>query len=91
MIFWINDKWEPLRDLHDVSKIIREHYNYELADELDKLLDNTDENDLEYQLSELEDELAELENELAEKDDVISNLKNEIEELENRIEELENI
>ena len=40
MIFWINDKWETLRDLHDVSKIIREHYNYELADELDKLLDN---------------------------------------------------
>lgn len=34
----INNNWEQIDDLHDVSKIIRENYNGDLADELDKLI-----------------------------------------------------
>lgn len=40
----INDTWFEVYDLQDISKIIRENYNYDLADELDKLIPNhTDE------------------------------------------------
>lgn len=88
----INGNWETLRDLHDISKIIREYYNDELADELDKLIpEHTDEDydDLESELKDKENEISELEDELAEKDNDICDLKDEIEELESRIEELE--
>ena len=40
----INDNWEEVRDLEDVSKIIREYFNEDLADEMDKTIpERTDE------------------------------------------------
>lgn len=40
----INDNWEEVRDLEDVSKIIREYFNKDLADEMDKMIaEHTDE------------------------------------------------
>jgi predicted nucleic acid-binding Zn-ribbon protein len=87
----INDNWETIRDLDDISKIIRKYYNDELADELDNLIpEHTDEDyyDLESELMDKECEISALEDELAEKDDEISDLKDEIMELEDRIDEL---
>lgn len=34
----INGHWETVSNLRDVSKIIREYYNSELADEMDELI-----------------------------------------------------
>lgn len=34
----INNNWESTGSLQDISKIIREYYNYELADVLDGLI-----------------------------------------------------
>ena len=74
----INDNWEEVRDLEDISKIIREYFNEDLADEMDKLTpEHTDE---EYQG---------LEWELEEKDSKIDSLEDENDTLENRIEVLE--
>ncbi len=88
----VNDNWEQVHDLQDISKIIRENYNRDLADELDKLIpEHTDE---EYEglqwdfnlkcekVSDLEDEVSSLESEN-------ENLENKIDELESRITELE--
>lgn len=35
----INGHWETVTSLQDVARIIREYYNRELADELDKLIE----------------------------------------------------
>lgn len=35
----IEGHWETVTSLEDVSRIIREYYNRELADELDKLIE----------------------------------------------------
>lgn len=74
----INDNWEEVRDLEDISKIIREYFNEGLADEIDKMIpEHTDEEywDLEWQLEE--------------KDGDITSLKDENDTLENRIKILE--
>lgn len=34
----INDCWENVETLEDVSRVVREYYNRELADELDELI-----------------------------------------------------
>ena len=81
----INDNWEQIYDLQDVSKIIREYYNGDLADELDKIIpEHTDE---EYECLQCDyenkcDKIDDLENE-------IDDLEKEIERLESEIEELE--
>lgn len=74
----VGDNWEQVYDLQDVSKIIRENYNKELADVMDKLIpEHTDEDyeNLEYELSEKESEIFDL-------DDENEKLKSEIERLE---------
>lgn len=38
-MMYIEGHWETIDSLRDISKIIREHYNRELADELDKFID----------------------------------------------------
>ena len=74
----INDNWEDIRNLEDVSKIIREYFGEDLADEMDKMIPkHTDE------------EYYELEYQLNDKDDYISSLEDENDALENRIEILE--
>lgn len=36
---YIEGHWETVDDLRDVSRVIREYYNRELADEMDKLIE----------------------------------------------------
>ena len=81
----INDNWEEVRDLEDVSKIIRQYFNEDLADEMDKMIpEHTDEEyqDLEWQLEEKDGDITSLKDE---KD----TLENQIEVLEEKIEKLE--
>ena len=81
----VNDHWEQIHDLRDVSKIIRENYNRDLADELDELIpEHTDEEyeKLEWKYGLEYNKVAELENE-------VDDLRDEIERLEIKIEELE--
>ena len=35
----INGHWEAVTSLRDISKIVREYYNSELADEMDELIE----------------------------------------------------
>lgn len=82
----INDNWEEVRDLEDVSKIIREYFNEDLAYEMDKMIpEHTDEEyrDLEWQLEEKDGDITSLKDE----NDI---LENRIEILEEKIEKLEN-
>lgn len=82
----INDNWEEVRDLEDVSKIIREYFNEDLADEMDKMIpEHTDEEyrDLEWQLEEKDGDITSLKDEN-------DTLENRIEILEEKIEKLEN-
>ena len=81
----VNDNWEQIYDLQDVSKIIREYYNRDLADELDKLIpEHTDE---EYE--DLRDELWEKENRIDDMESEISALELENEQLQRKIDDLE--
>lgn len=75
---YIKDHWEHVHDLQDVSNIIREYYNSDLADELDRLIPNYS-----------DDEYRDLVNELEEKDGEIESLKDENDMLANHIETLE--
>lgn len=82
----INDNGEEVRDLEDVSKIIREYFNEDLAYEMDKMIpEHTDEEyrDLEWQLEEKDGDITSLKDE----NDI---LENRIEILEEKIEKLEN-
>lgn len=82
----VNDNWEEVRDLQDVSKLIREYFNKDLADELDKLIpEHADEEyeGLQWDYKRKCDKVTDLENE-------ISDLEKENERLEDKIEELEN-
>lgn len=42
-MMYIEGHWETVTSLEDVARIIREYYNRELADELDKLIDEQEE------------------------------------------------
>ena len=81
----VNDNWEQIYDLQDISKIIRENYNRDLADELDKLIpEHTDE---EYEG--LKDELWEKENIIDDLESELSTLELENEQLQRKIDDLE--
>lgn len=81
----VNDNWEQIYDLQDVSKIIRENYNRDLADELDRLIpEHTDE---EYEG--LKDELWEKENIIDDLEGELSTLELENEQLQRKIDDLE--
>ena len=90
----INSNWEFIRNIQDVSKIIREHYhNYELASILDELIPEHDDDDyytLECYAEDLQDEVYALEDVLDCKDSEIEDLNEKIKELEQTISELEN-
>ena len=52
----IEGHWETVDSLRDVSRIIREYYNTELADEIDSLIDEEEAQEkYEKQVRELED------------------------------------
>ena len=81
----INDNWEQVESLYDISKIIRQNFNAELADKLDKLIpENKDEEyeGLQWDYNQKCDKVTDLENE-------IDDLEKEIERLESKIDELE--
>ena len=81
----VNDNWEQIYDLQDVSKIIRENYNRDLADELDKLIpEHTDE---EYEC--LKEELWDKENIIDDLESELSTLELENEQLQRKINDLE--
>lgn len=53
----IEGHWETLDTLEDVSRVIREYYNRELADELDKLIEEQ-----EGYIDELKNDIVNLDN-----------------------------
>ena len=80
----INDNWVQIYDLQDVSKIIRENFSYDLADELDKLIPkHSDEEyyELECELDDAYGDINSLEVEILGLENDIEALKDEIEEL----------
>lgn len=88
----VNDNWEQVNDLQDVSKIIRENYNYDLADELDKLIpEYTDEEyeDLLCDYNMESEKITDLENEISNLEKENKRLEEKVEELETKIEEIE--
>ena len=81
----VNDNWEQIHDLQDVSKIIKEYYNRDLSDELDKLIpEHTDE---EYEG--LKEELWDKENIIDGLESELSTLELENEQLQRKIDDLE--
>ena len=57
----VEDHWETVDNLRDVSIIIREYYNPELANELDKLIDEVEMSKVQSQrLEELEEMIEDI-------------------------------
>ena len=82
----VNDNWEQIYDLQDVSTLIREYYNRDLADELDKLIYETHQ-DFQCELREKEDKISELEDEIFDLESESKFLEKQVEELENKLNE----
>lgn len=89
----INGDWETVEDLWDVSKIIRQKFNSDLADKLDKIIPthtNEEYYELQCELEEKYGKISELEDKLSYKDQEVDEKNEKIEDLEKRIRELEN-
>ena len=84
----IKDNWYKIRDLDDAIQLIREDYNYDLADRIDELVNELN-LDHSSDMSDLQDECDMLENECANKEDRISTLEDEVESLKEEVVELE--
>lgn len=89
----INDIWHTVRDLEDISNLIREYYNRDLADEMDKLIPVHSDDEY-YNLLSTYDK-AVIENiSLSDKLNITKNrideLKDKITELEDKLEQKEN-
>ena len=82
----VNDNWEQIYDLQDVSTLIREYYNRDLADELDILIDKTYQG-FQCELREKEDKISELENDIIDLELEVQYLRKQVEELENKLNE----
>lgn len=88
----VNDNWEEVRDLQDVSKIIREYFNEDLANELDKLIPEYTDEEYENLLCDYNmesDKVTDLENEISNLEKENKRLEEKVEELETKIEEIE--
>ena len=84
ILILINNNWEQINSLHDISKIIKENYNEELAEEMDKLIPkHTDEEyeNLEVELCNEQEENLALDDENDELRCKIRYLQREIKEL----------
>ena len=82
----VHGNWEQIYDLQDVSTLIREYYNRDLADELDKLIYETYQ-DFQCELREKEDKISELENDIIDLELEVQYLRKQVEELENKLNE----
>lgn len=83
----IGENWEKIRNLQDVSNIIREYYNSDLADEMDNLIpEHSDDEyeDLAFDLNNKEEKIISLEDEIDTLENKVETLKEKIEELENK-------
>lgn len=40
-MMYIEGRWETVDTLEDIVRVVREYYNYELADKMDELLEST--------------------------------------------------
>lgn len=84
----VNGYWEQIYDLQDISKIIRENHNRDLADELDRLIPQYTDDDYlelkdEYEKS--EDRVYDLEAENYDLANRVNLLECKVDELEDRI------
>lgn len=84
----VNGYWEPIHNLQDISKIIRENYNRDLADELDRLIPKYTDDDyleLKKKYKKIEKRVYELEAENYGLANQVTLLECKIDELEDRI------
>lgn len=64
----IDGHWEAVNDLHDVSRVIRDHYNNELANKLDEMIEEVEQVEKRYndydlaRMLELEEIIGEIQN-----------------------------
>jgi predicted nucleic acid-binding Zn-ribbon protein len=89
----VENNWENIYNLQDVSRIIREYYNRDLAEELDRLIpEHTDEeyNGLAWEFERTDDQLSNLTDEWSDLISENERLENKIKDLENELEELNN-
>ena len=56
-MMYIEKHWETIDSLRDISRVLREYYNRELADKLDELIDEQEEF-----INELQNEIINLDN-----------------------------
>ena len=88
MYFSINGHWETINSLHDISRIVREYYNPELANELDNLIEFQED-----EIKRLEESIDYIELEAAYDVDYLADEINDLEyensKLRERIKELE--
>lgn len=56
-MMYIEKHWETIDNLRDVSRVVREYYNRELADEMDIFIEEQEE-----YINELKDDIVNLEN-----------------------------
>ena len=84
----IKGEWCKIRDLDDAIQLVREDYNYGLADRIEELVNelNSDHNS---DMSDLQEKCDMLENECDNMEDRISTLEDEVEELNEEVMELE--
>lgn len=88
----INNEWYNPKDLEDISTIIRDHFSYDLADNMNELIKSENNEkiyELECQIDDLNLEISSLEDDINDKDSEIYELKEEIDELNEKIRELE--
>lgn len=60
----VNGHWENVETLSDISRVIREHYNSELADKMDEVIGRIDNSDdyIRERMTELEIAIEEIQN-----------------------------
>lgn len=87
MILINDEQYNPL-DLEDISKIIREKFSYDLADKMDELVQEF-ENELENLKNEINSSDYIFENIINDKDKEIYQLREQVDELIEEIRELE--
>ena len=57
----IDGRWEKIETLHDVSRVVRDNYSWELANVMDKLIEELEEREDEsYRIEELEEAISEI-------------------------------